>query len=409
MAAPATRWVAAHPVATTFCVALALRAFVALLVTLLAGGSLFLDDESYSRMAQDAADGRLSDDPYLDWLYTRTGVLLWPITALYALLGPVELAGQLYVALLGAAAAALTTRLALEVTSWRWALAAGLTVALLPSQVLWSSLILKDAAVWAVLVGIGVTAAVANRSDGRRLAGLGVALAALVVLLGFLRLHTLEVAVFAIAIAACLGRREGRWPRLAGAALILVLVPLAFGMGAGGVTFVTQSRAPDEQRAANAAGASTAVVDVKPGAEPKDASAPADTGVSAPSGGGAADQITYLPTGLAVVALRPWPWETTGDGSTGVRMARVEALLWYPLLILALVGLVTVRGRMWALAFPLLAAAGTLVMYALSEGNLGTAYRHRGEVVWVVALMAALGAQRILKYRRTRDRYPARP
>ena len=41
------------------------------------------------------------------------------------------------------------------------------------------------------------------------------------------------------------------------------------------------------------------------------------------------------------------------------------------------------------LAFPVLAGAATLAMYGLTEGNLGTAYRHRGEFVWVVALLDA--------------------
>jgi hypothetical protein len=37
-------------------------------------------------------------------------------------------------------------------------------------------------------------------------------------------------------------------------------------------------------------------------------------------------------------------------------------------------------------------------MYALTEGNLGTAYRHRGEFVWVVALLAALGLSRVVAW-----------
>jgi hypothetical protein len=68
----------------------------------------------------------------------------------------------------------------------RWALLAGLIVALLPSQVLWSSLILKDAAVWAALSSLAAPVAVSARSSGRRLALQGTAAAVLLVLLGYL-------------------------------------------------------------------------------------------------------------------------------------------------------------------------------------------------------------------------------
>ena len=34
-------------------------------------------------------------------------------------------------------------------------------------------------------------------------------------------------------------------------------------------------------------------------------------------------------------------------------------------------------------------------MSSLFEGNLGTAFRHRGQVLWALAVLAALGAQRL--------------
>jgi hypothetical protein len=138
-------------------------------ITVMWGGTLFLDDVGYSRLAELAANGAI-DDPYDDFLYERTATLLVPIVGMYWLFGPIELFGQLYVALLGAATAALTARLALEIVDRRWALLAGLIVAALPSQVLWSSLILKDAAVWAVLSALVLVVALAARSGGRRLA-----------------------------------------------------------------------------------------------------------------------------------------------------------------------------------------------------------------------------------------------
>lgn len=405
---------ARRPVLSVFIVALAVRVITATVITVMWGGTLFLDDVGYSRLAELAANGAI-DDPYDDFLYERTATLLVPIVGMYRLFGPIELFGQLYVALLGAATAALTARLALEIVDRRWALLAGLIVAALPSQVLWSSLILKDAAVWAVLSALALVVAVAARSGGRRLALMGATTAVLLVLLGFLRLHTLQVACVAILLAVLVYPRPRPLVRLSGAIVLLACVPLVFGMGLAGGSFVADSRDPGAQRALNAAEAESAVVSA-PAEPPAPADAPAGPsalpqedgqkgasgpGTSPDEPSGALRSVRYLPTGMTVVALRPWPWESSST-SLGVRFARAEALIWYPLLLLALVGIAAIGRHRRTLAFPVIAGGAILVMYGLTEGNLGTAYRHRGEFVWVVALLAALGAERIAAWRRER-------
>ena len=409
-----------RPVLSILVVAVAVRALAAVVIFVGWGGSLFLDDASYSRLAELAAEGAITD-PYLDFLYERTATLLVPIVGLYELFGTIELLGQLYVVLLGAAAAALTTRLAMEIVAVRWALLAGLIVALLPSQILWSSLILKDAAVWAVLTALAVVVTVAMRSSGRRLLLMGATAVALLALLGFLRLHTLEIACVAIVLAVLVNPGPRPLARLAGAGLLLAFVPLAFGMGVAGSTFVADSVDPAEQRARNAALADSAVVDAPPttpaappatqtgeptreaDGEPeanspptKPAPEPAAIEATAPQDD---SSLEYLPTGITVVALRPWPWESSSR-SVGIRLARLETIVWYPLVVLALIGLSTAWRNRRVLAFPVLAGGAILATYALTEGNLGTAYRHRGEFVWVIALLAALGAERVVAWRR---------
>jgi hypothetical protein len=394
--------VEARPVLAVFALALAVRALAAVIITVGWGGTLFSDDSAYSNLSEAAANGTLHQlGDYYEWLYTRAGTLTVPVTALYEVLGPVKLAGQLYVALFGAATAALTTRLALEIAGWRWAVLAGLLVALIPSQVLWSSIVLKDPVVWAILAALAVLSAIATRSTGRRLALAGLTATVLVCLLGFVRLHTMEIAVVALFVAMLLGVRRQWLPRVAGAAALLVCVPLVYGMGPAGWSYVkTAGGNVTYQRTVNAIEANSAVVDPTP--PPASAGAPT-AGGSAPESAppppppedtGARAQLSYLPTGVTVVALRPWPWESAGGG-IGIRLARAESLLWYPLVLLALVGLVTAWPARRVLAFPILAAAATLVTYGLTEGNLGTAFRHRGEVVWVVALLAALGVGRL--------------
>ncbi len=453
-----------RPVVSIFILAVAVRTIAAVVVTVGWDGVLFPDDAGYSRLAELAANGAIQDS-YDEFLYERTATLLVPITGLYGLFGPVELLGQLFVALLGAATAALTTRLAMEIMERRFALLAGLIVALLPSQILWSSLILKDAAVWAVLSALALVVAVAARSAGRRLALMGAAAALLLVLLGFLRLHSLEVACVAIVLAVLAFPRPRPLARLAGAAVLLVCVPFVFGMGVAGGSFVVSNGDPGYQRAVNAIEADSAIVaaPAPPAAPPDKTSSTAPTRAPAPkapdkalsdgerapaaappdkdssAGGGAlaaappdkpssvpdptpdpapapvatppdapspvvGNSLAYLPTGVTVVALRPWPWERSSE-SLGIRMARAETIVWYPLLLLALVGLSTAFRHRRTLAFPVLAGGAILAMYGLTEGNLGTAYRHRGEFVWMVAVLAALGAERIVTWRHERRRF----
>ena len=382
-----------HPVLTVFLIALLVRAVAAVAITIGWGGSLFLDDASYSRLAAAGADGTLRRlGAYPEWLYDHTATLLVPISGLYAVLGPVKLAGQLYVALLGAATAAITVRLVLEFGNRRTALVAGLIVALLPSQVLWSSIIMKDAAVWATLAALALAVAIGARSTGWRLLLCAAGAVVLLLLLGWLRRHTLEVALVAIVIATLFSDRPWWFVRVGGAVAILVCLPLFFAMGPAGEPFVTGAIDPGLQRALNAQGARTGVVETE---------AASDQGLTA--------NLAYLPKGITVVALRPWPWEA--DGGAGVDLARVEVLVWYPLLFFALLGVPSVWARRRTLAFPVVCSGGILLMYGLAEGNLGTAFRHRGELVWTVAILAALGVERIARPREATatSPEPARP
>lgn len=380
-------FIRAHPVWAIFLLALALRVCVAVGIALVHPQNIAPDGVEYSALAAAKASGHTAGwGSYEHFLWHVTLTLLLPLTWLYEVFGIHQLVGQLYVALLGAGTAAVTTRLAMEALPRRWSLAAGLIVALLPTQIVWSSLILKDSSVWFLLTCLALTVAVAGRSSGPRLIALGLAAAALLVLLGYLREYTLVIAAWALMLAVLVGPRTHRLPQIAGAVVIAVFIPWAvFGMGPAGLTYVKGSPAPSDIRAGMAVDASSAV----PGA--------------ASAGGGTGADISYLPQGVTVMLFQPYPWQVTG--STYLRAARADAIIWYPLLLLALFGLVGLRIRhLRVMAFPLLAGGAILITYALVEGNLGTAFRHRGEFEWVVALLAAFGLWR-LATRRLQRRY----
>jgi hypothetical protein len=381
--------VASHPVLLVFGVALAARAVVALVVDLHFGGSLFVDDEHYAQLARNFAAGRPGGALHVlhDPVFVRPLSHLLPLTALYWLFGGGALPALLYVATLGAVSAAATTRLALERLAAPWAVAAGLVVALLPAQVVFTSTTLKDSGIWAGISTLALVAAIAGRSSGRRLALLGLAAAALLVYLGGMRYPTMVIAGWSLAIALLFsaGAWRLRLARAGGAAALALAIPwAAFGLGPGGIDDVLHAHPPSYLRAVNAEQARARIVaPLAPGVPHR------ARGADEVSFSGA--DVTHIPAGVSAVLLEPFPWQS--GGSLALNLARIESVLWYAILALAVLGVTRLRRLdLRVMAFPLLAGGLALLMYALTEGALGTAYRHRGELVYVVAILAAYGA-----------------
>lgn len=434
-----------HPAFSIFMVAVIARVIAALAVYAVFGQQLVLDDDTYSFMASAKASGQTESwDAFTHDLYANTATFMIPLTVLYRLLGAEPAIGQFYVILLGAGAATATTLVAKQIVTARWALVAGMIVALLPSQILFSSLILKDASVWLVLASLGLAVASANRAKGWRLVANGAAVTILLWLLGHLRLHTLVVASIAVMIGCGFGQKEQRWPRIVGAAVIAMSVPWLLGIGPAGLTLAMNAGSLEERRVANAQGANSAIVQADPDpavnlseieqdvvslraemtveetaqelnippaevreieeAIPEEARSVPESARGVPDADrpitGFLDEdsldpdLAHLPRGISVMLVEPLPWQT---GETiAFRLAQLETIVWYPLLLLAALGLLSAFRNPRVMMFPLLVGGGVLLMYALTEGNIGTAYRHRGEFVWVIALLAMLGLQRVV-------------
>ncbi len=473
-----------HPFITVFVIALAARVVVAILFTEFFIGTYVPDSSTYHDMAKAAALGETSTwNAYTHALYWSTATFLLPVTFVYKVLGPVQLAGQALVAVAGGITAVLVARLGREALPQVTAVSIGLLVGLLPSQVLWSSLILKDAFVWALLAGIALLIAIATRKTSITSFALPVVgIFVLLLLLTRLRQHTSVVAAIAIVLASWVGARRRRWVRAAAIASAGILVPWFTGLGPAGLSLVAAPRNLIAQRAANTQLAESALVDDQTNPENLTSGEVAvnslenlvagltraqeeidtlqtqavgiDDELRADNGGkrdpaisdarrkaralrnrvsgierrvdslltkhslildhlreiqeqseredSVADEnsfapnLAHLPIGLAAMLLRPYPWSS--GGSTSMELARTEMTLWYALLALAFIGLPLALRYPRVSMFPLLAGAGITVMYALTEGNLGTAYRHRGEFVWVVVLLAGFGLYRLRQW-----------
>jgi hypothetical protein len=387
-----------HPVLFVFVAALIVRATVAVALTVSVGMEQFPDTRIFGQLASDLASGASAHwgNTYEQYYERLSGYVL-PMGALYWLFGEHLFLGQLLAALFGAVAAAALCALMLLAANRRVALTAGFIATLFPSHVLWSSVPYRDSAVWAASAVAALLVAVGARARGWRLVSVGAGVAALIFVLGHLRLVTTVAACGALVMAALFSDRRARAIRVVGALAIAAVVPWYLGIGPGGADLV-RNRPVSEVRGELACDARSAVAkcSIDHGAS---GSGSGDGGTSA------AGDFRHFPRGLSVMLLEPFPWASLGGFQ--LRLAQAELLLWLPLVAVAACGLPAAYRRRRDLSFLVLMAGALLIVYAEGEGNLGTAFRHRSELVPALAVLAALGAPRIMRW--WRDRRPGPP
>jgi hypothetical protein len=407
-----------HPVRASFLVAAVLRIIAAVVITLVSG-YLFPDESEYVVLGRLAAAGHLTPSfwsGYGETLFHAAGSFMWPIVVLFKLFGGHPVVAALWAGLFGAITAALTAVIVGQALGRGWSAAAGLTVAVFPSQIVWSSVVLRESMVWAGLSGVAAT----------MLVGTGL------LSLAFLRSWAFLAAAWATALAVWLFRPARPVLTRGLCALLCLVVPLASGLGLAGSSYIRHhGQELGYERSVLSEGAKSAFVHPKliavPGSPgtgkgstnpgPKTAprstkvvpptttlvtapSAIADEDLVVPSGFG--NDLRALPTGFIAFALRPFPWQH-GDGLS-YDFAAVEELLYYPLYLLALVGAVAYRRRRDLIAFPLLVAVLVTGIASEAEGNLGSAFRHRDQLFWAVAFFAALGVNHLWALWRPKNR-----
>jgi hypothetical protein len=186
---------------------------------------------------------------------------------------------------------------------------------------------------------------------------------------------------------------------------LLVIVPTFSAAGpAGHVLWKVGTSGLANQRVAGADGARTAIVPETTTAAIVPETTTGHKELDRPS---LIDDLGYLPTGIRVMLLDPLPTHL-GQGSR-TTLAFAEHLIWYPTLLLAVWGLRGLRSRSPDLIYVFITSAGLVTMWALVEGNFGTAYRHRGEFVWAVVVFAAVGAEDLLRRRRNETQVSPSP
>ena len=99
--------------------------------------------------------------------------------------------------------------------------------------------------------------------------------------------------------------------------------------------------------------------------------------------------LRYIPIGGSYLLFAPFLW----DIQTTLQAAAMwETLLWYPLFLLSLLGFrISFRDRVTTALFPVSVLLVVVSSYALVEGNFGTAYRHRAQIMPLFFVFSGVG------------------
>ena len=99
--------------------------------------------------------------------------------------------------------------------------------------------------------------------------------------------------------------------------------------------------------------------------------------------------LQYIPIGGSYLLFAPFPWDIV---TTLQAAAMPETLLWYPLFLLSILGFrISLRNRRTAALVPLSVLLVVVSSYALVEGNFGTAYRHRAQIMPLFFVFSGVG------------------
>jgi hypothetical protein len=309
------------------------------------------------------------------------------VAAIYALLGRNMLAVQFFNAVVGAATAPVIFLCSRQIfQNMRVAKIATLSVAFFPSLVLWSAQGLKDGPIVFLLAVVMLATLQLGERFSTKYAT--VMLFALYGLLCF-RFYIFYMTAAAVCGAFIIGMRPVTSRSLARQFVIVVALGVGFTylgvLRTAGAQFeaygdleqVQRSRA-DLVRSANS-------------------SFGADVDVSTASGA-----LGAVPLGMAYLLFAPFPWQLA---SLRQSITLPEMLAWwaaFPLLVMGIWFTVKYRLRQ---ALPILLFTSMLtVAYSIFQGNVGTAYRQRSQILVFYFIFVAVGAVLMLERRENRKR-----
>ena len=300
--------------------------------------------------------------------------MLYMVAIIYKIVGRNMLAVQYINAVLGAASAPIAYLISLEIfPNKRVARLCALLSAFFPSLVLWSAQGLKDGPIVFLLVlSMLATLKLGNRFSFKYLTALALSLVCLLTL----RFYVFYIVVLAVTVAFILGRRRLTAQTFARQLLIMIIIGMTlayFGVSRyatqqfdayGNLRQLQLMRMDASQSAISGFGQ--------------------DIDVSTPEGA-----LSALPLGLSYLILAPFPWQMTSLRSV---ITLPEMVFWWgslPLLVLGLWFAIKYRLREVA---PIIVFTTLLTLtYSILQGNVGTAYRQRAQLLVFYFVFVAIG------------------
>ncbi|HVF67291.1 MAG TPA: glycosyltransferase family 39 protein [Pyrinomonadaceae bacterium] len=301
--------------------------------------------------------------------------MLYLVAGVYGVTGQNMLAVQLFNSIVGAATAPVIYLCARHIFhNVRVAKVAAFAVAFYPSLVLWSSQGLKDGPIVFLLA----LAMLATLKLGDRVSALHVGLLVLTMFAIFsLRFYVFYMLTAAVVGAFVIGMRPVTSQSLARQLVIVFMLGLAFTyMG------VLRTAGAQVERFGTLQAVQTSRSDLATQAR---SGFGQDVDVSTATGA-----LTAVPLGMTYLLFAPFPWQLA---SLRQSITLPEMIVWwasFPLLVLGVWFTVSYRMRQ---ALPILIFTSMLTLaYSIFQGNVGTAYRQRSQILIFYFIFVAVGA-----------------
>jgi hypothetical protein len=366
-----------------------LRVFVAALILRITVGTLINTFELQDFFGGDAATYDLFGSAILDsWRYGLAQTnevkewalgggwgMLYLVGAIYAVVGRNMLAVQFFNAVLGAATAPVIFLCARHIfQNIRVAKLATLFVAFYPSLVLWSSQGLKDGPiVFLLALAMLATLRLGERLSPKYVVALVLAMFAVL----SMRFYVFYMLAAAVVGAFVIGMRPVTSQSLARQLVIVLTIGV-------GLTYmgVLRTAGTQYEHFGNLKAVQTSRADLVRSAN---SGFGQDVDVSTASGA-----LSAVPLGMAYLLFAPFPWQLA---SLRQSITLPEMIVWwvsFPLLAMGVWFTIKYRLRQ---ALPILLFTTMLTLaYSIFQGNVGTAYRQRSQILIFYFIFVAVGA-----------------
>lgn len=300
--------------------------------------------------------------------------MLYLVAVVYKIVGQNMLATQYVNCVIGAASAPLAYLISIEIfPNKRIARICALMSAFFPSLVLWSCQGLKDGPIIFLLtLSMLATLKLGERFSVKYISALVLSLFFLLTL----RFYVFYIVVIAVGAAFILGRRQLTAQSFARQMIILLLIGL--GLGYFGVNRYASQQI---ELFGNADQLQRMRLDSSQSAASGFAE---DVDVSTASGA-----LSTVPLGLTYLLLAPFPWQLA---SVRQAITLPEMILWWasiPLLVLG--AWFTIKHRLREIAPIIIFTSLLTLTYAIMQGNVGTAYRQRAQLLVFYFVFVAVG------------------